>query len=92
MENQNFQNTTDIKLQSTAEIRLQDTGSMRAVSENGDDNFSEKTTKKEKIISIIACVVVAFILWLIIANINASTPSTLPLRDDGVTSVLHLAE
>lgn len=92
MENQNFQNTTDIKLQSTAEIRLQDTGSMRAIPENGDDNFSEKTSKKEKVISIIACVVVAFILWLIIANINASTPSTLPLKGDGVASVLHIAE
>ena len=92
MENENLQNTTDIKLQSTAEIRLQDTGNIRSASENGDDNFSEQSTKKERVVAIIICVIIAFILWLVIANINASTPSTLPLESEGITSVLRLTE
>lgn len=97
MSNDNFQNTSDIKLQntseiklqSTAEIRMQNTGDLKG--SDGYDSFSEQTSKKERIISIVICVVIAFIIWLVISNINmlASTPATLPLRADTATKVLE---
>lgn len=80
MEKENFQNT--------AEFRLRDTAEIRAQSENGDalsDDYSEKSMKKQNAVAMIVCVVIAFIIWLIISNINlkANTPTTLPLIDNG---------
>ena len=85
MERENFQNTAEFKLRDTAEIRAQ--------SENGDalsDDYSEKSMKKQNAAAMIVCVVIAFIIWLIISNINlkANTPATLPLVDNGGTPVV----
>lgn len=85
MERENFQNT--------AEFRLRDTAEMRAQSENSDaltDDYSEKSMKKQNAIAMIICVVIAFIIWLIISNVNlrAQTPSTLPLEHDGGNTVV----
>ena len=98
MANDNFQNTSDIKLQNTAEIKLQSTAEIKLQNtgdlknSDGFDIFSEQTTRKEKIVSIVICVIIAFIIWLIIANINlrASTPTPLPLRSDTVEKMLGL--
>ena len=98
MSNENFQNTTEIKTQNTAEIRLQSTGEIRLQNtgdlknSDGFDFFSEQVTKKEKVVSIIVCVVIAFIIWLIISNINlkASTPVTLPLSDTATQKLIEL--
>ena len=94
MANENFQNTAEIKLQSTTEIKLQNTGDLKSGSDSGYDNFFEPTTRKEKIISIIVCVVIAFIIWLIIANINlkASTPAPLPLSAGAENAIASLSE
>ena len=85
MERENFQNT--------AEFRLRDTAEIRAQSENGDalsDDYSEKSMKKQNAVAMIICVVIAFIIWLIISNINlrANTPATLPLMENGGTTVV----
>lgn len=85
MERENFQNT--------AEFRLRDTAEIRAQSENGDalsDDYSEKSMKKQNAVAMIICVVIAFIIWLIISNINlkANTPATLPLVDNGGSVVV----
>ena len=85
MEKENFQNT--------AEFRLRDTAEIRAQSENGDalsDDYSEKSMKKQNAIAMIICVVIAFIIWLIISNINlkANTPITLPLQNDSGIPVM----
>ena len=90
MEKENFQNTAEFKLRDTAEIRAQ--------SENGDalsDDYSEKSMKKQNAVAMMICVVIAFIIWLIISNVNmkANTPVTLPLEDgSGVPVVLDVAE
>ena len=90
MSNENFQNTTEIKAQNTAEIRLQSTRDLK--NPDGFDFFSEQVTKKEKVVSIIVCVVIAFIIWLIISNINlkASTPVTLPLSNTDTQKLIEL--
>ena len=85
MEKENFQNT--------AEFRLRDTAEIRAQSENGDalsDDYSEKSMKKQNAVAMIICVVIAFIIWLIISNINlkANTPITLPLQNDSGIPVM----
>lgn len=85
MEKENFQNT--------AEFRLRDTAEIRAQSENGDalsDDYSEKSMKKQNAVAMVICVVIAFIIWLIISNINmrANTPATLPLQNDGAVPVV----
>ena len=85
MERENFQNT--------AEFRLRDTAEIRAQSENGDalsDDYSEKSMKKQNAVAMRICVVIAFIIWLIISNINlkANTPATLPLVDNGGATVV----
>lgn len=88
MEKENFQNT--------AEFRLRDTAEIRAQSENSDalsDDYSEKSMKKQNAVAMMICVVIAFIIWLIISNINlqANTPVTLPLENDsGVPVVLDV--
>ena len=84
MERENFQNT--------AEFRLRDTAEIRAQSENGDalsDDYFEKSMKKQNAVAMIVCVVIAFIIWLIISNINlkANTPVTLPM-DNGSTNTV----
>ena len=84
MERENFQNT--------AEFRLRDTAEIRAQSENGDalsDDYFEKSMKKQNSVAMIVCVVIAFIIWLIISNINlkANTPVTLPM-DNGSTNTV----
>lgn len=93
MERERYQNTAEFSIQNTAEFRLRDTAEIRAQSENGDalnDDYSEKSMKKEKIIAAIVCVVIAFIIWLIISNINmqASTPAPLPLVNNGSTTAM----
>lgn len=85
MEKENFQNT--------AEFRLRDTAEMRAQSENSDalsDDYSEKSMKKQNAVAMVICVVIAFIIWLIISNINlrATTPITLPLENVGGNPVV----
>ena len=85
MERENFQNT--------AEFRLRDTAEIRAQSENGDalsDDYSEKSMKNQNAVAMIICVVIAFIIWLIISNINlrANTPATLPLMENDGTAVV----
>lgn len=85
MERENFQNT--------AEFRLRDTAEIRAQSENGDalsDDYYEKSMKKQNAVAMIVCVVIAFIIWLIISNINlkANTPVTLPMVASGTESVV----
>ena len=85
MERENFQNT--------AEFRLRDTAEIRAQSENGDalsDDYSEKSMKKQNAVAMIVCVVIAFIIWLIISNINlrANTPATLPLASNVENTVV----
>ena len=94
MGNENLQNTSEIKLQNTSEIRLQNTGDIRSGTDIGFDNFFEPTTRKEKVVSIVVCVIIAFIIWLIIANINmkAATPTPLPLENKGQDVSLKLSE
>lgn len=87
-----LQNTSEIKLQSTSEIRLQNTGDIKNSADSGYDSFFDPTTRKERVVSIVICVIIAFIIWLIISNINmkASTPAPLPLDNGGNTvSVMH---
>lgn len=74
MEKENFQNTAEFKLRDTAEIRAQ--------TENGDalnDDYSEKSMKKQNAVAMIVCVVIAFIIWLVIANINMNAELLSPL-------------
>jgi uncharacterized integral membrane protein len=77
MEKDTSQNTTEFKITDTAEIRAVENADAQ------NDNYSEKSTKKQNVIAIIVCVVIAFIIWLIIANINmdAVTPAPLPAFD-----------
>ena len=68
--------------QNTAEFKPADTSEIRAA-ENSDaqnDDYSEKSVKKQNAIALVVCVIIAFIIWLIISNINmdASTPAPLP--------------
>jgi hypothetical protein len=90
MEKENFQNT--------AEFKLRDTSEMKPQSENSDalsDDYSEKSMKKQNIVAIIICVIIAFVIWLIISNINykATTPAPLPLQDTSDTPiVLNISE
>lgn len=87
MEKENFQNTAEFKLRDTAEIRAQ--------IENGDalsDDYSEKSMKKQNAVAMIICVVIAFVIWLVIANINmnAATPTPTPatLTIDGCENIV----
>ena len=82
--------------QNTAEFRPTDTSEIRAA-ENSDaqnDNYSEKSAKKQNLIAIIICVVIAFVIWLIISNINmdAATPAPLPAFNGDQDTVSGSAE
>ena len=52
--------------------------------------IEKKSMKKQNAVAMIICVVIAFIIWLIISNINlkANTPATLPLVDNGGSVVV----
>ena len=81
-------------LQNTAEIKLQNTGDIRNGTDSGYDSFFEPTTRKERVVSIVICVIIAFIIWLIIANINmkAATPTPLPLENSGENVTVKISE
>ena len=74
MERENSQNTAEFKPTDTSEIRAVEN------SDAQNDNYSEESAKKQNAIAIVVCVIIAFIIWLIISNINydAATPAPLP--------------
>ena len=86
MEKDNLQNTNE-KITDTSELRATE------AFEAHHDEFAEKEQKKQNVVAIVICVIIAFAIWLIISNINmdAATPAPLPAYN-GTGDVIGLAE